>query len=93
VGGHVVHEAALLVVENLPTAHCVQTVSAVLLQLIWREEPGPQTVQFEQLVAPPAAAHVPPAQLLHTLFVVAEHTELRNLPPAQLDDAQAAQAA
>ena len=84
--------AALVVVENLLAAQAAQSVSAVREQAPVRPWPGWHTVQFEQAVEF-AAAQVPAAQLLHTLFVVAEQAVLRYLPAVQLLAAQAEQGA
>ena len=73
-------------------AQLEHTVLAVALHDSERNWPGWHTVQFEQAVEF-AAAQVPAAQLLHTLFVVAEQAELRNLPAVQLLAAQAEQGA
>ena len=72
-------------------AQLEHTVLAVALHDSERNWPGWHTVQFEQAVEF-AAAQVPAAQL-HTLFVVAEQAELRNLPAVQLLAAQAEQGA
>ena len=90
--GHVVQIVAFGRALNLFTAQLEHTVLAVALHDSERNWPGWHTVQFEQAVEF-AAAQVPAAQLLHTLFVVAEQAELRNLPAVQLLAAQAAHGA
>ena len=90
--GHVVQIVAFGRALNLFTAQLEHTVLAVALHDSERNWPGWHTVQFEQAVEF-AAAQVPAAQLLHTLFVVAEQAELRYSPAVQLLAAQAAQGA
>ena len=92
VPGHVVQVVAVGRALNLVAEQLEHTVLAVALHDSKRNWSGWHTVQAVQDVEF-AAAQVPAAQLLHTLFVVAEQVELRNLPAVQLLAAQAEQGA
>ena len=82
----------LLAALYLFGAQLEHIASAVTLHAVTRDWPGWHTLQAVQDVEF-AAAQEPAVQLLHTLFVVAEQVELRNLPAVQLLAAQAEQGA